>query len=222
MKLLLIIGYAILLCILITNAKRKVTAMLYKISNQELSEIYNIEEVDYEKYVPQIINLANQNAQATRPRNVGQLSDLFPEFIGSHKGASVEDWEKWYKEAYPTAMEDAAKKIYSQVSNLKKAMESIDMDTVLIWVHDLIINKTFTGLYFQEAIISKIANLRGEAWRLANPDEEARGIDGYIGKTPVSVKPQTYKTMDRLSEQIGVGMIYYEKKKDGIVIEFND
>lgn len=59
-------------------------------------------------------------------------------------------------------------------------------------------------------------------WRLANVEEEAQGIDGYIGNKAVQVKSSTYKMESRLAEVIDVPIIYYEKKKDGITIEFDD
>ena len=46
--------------------------------------------------------------------------------------------------------------------------------------------------------------------------------DGYVGNTPYSVKPDTYKTMGRLSEMIGVKMIYYTKIKTGLRLEIEE
>ena len=57
--------------------------MNYSIKNEDI-EIYN-DSVTYAfpKYTSQLINWANQNAQGTRPKVVGQMSDLFPEFLDS-------------------------------------------------------------------------------------------------------------------------------------------
>lgn len=79
------------------------------------------------------------------------------------------------------------------------------------WVEDLIITKTYNGLYIQKAILSKIAKIKQKDFRLAKTEEEAIGIDGYIDKVPYSIKPDTYKTMSRLSESIEVKIIYYTK-----------
>jgi hypothetical protein len=72
------------------------------------------------------------------------------------------------------------------------------------WVTDLVINKTFAGMKFQGAILRHLASLRGKAWKLATPEEEAQGIDGFIGGGPFS--------------KIAVEMVYYEKAKDGIEV----
>ena len=64
--------------------------------------------------------------------------------------------------------------------------------------------------------------IMGMVYRDATPEEEAVGIDGYVGDIPYSVKPDTYKTMGRLSETIDVKMIYYTKTKTGLKIEVED
>lgn len=120
--------------------------------------------------------------------------------MNSGEEITIENWKEWYTERYPDAMEKATDKIYAQVENLKKAILLIDKEMVRNWVEDLTINKTFNGLYVQKAILASLAERKGTTYRLAEPDEEARGIDGFVGNTPYSVKPDTYKAMGRLSE----------------------
>ena len=86
----------------------------------------------------------------------------------------------------------------------------------------MVVVKTFVGLKFHAAILKYIADRNGAKWRLAKPEEESRGIDGYIGETPVSIKPSSYKSKGTLPESIPCKVIYYEKLKDGIEIEFED
>ena len=169
-----------------------------------------------------MINWANQNAQGTRPVVVGQMSELFPEFMNSNDEITIEKWREWYSERNPDAFEKATEKIYAQVQNLRNAIPLIDREMVRNWVEDLVINKTFNGLYVQKAILASLASKKSTTYRLATPDEESQGIDGYVGTVAYSVKPDTYKTMGRLSETINVKMIYYTKKKTGITIEVED
>jgi len=89
-------------------------------------------------------------------------------------------------------------------------------------VKDLVIVKTYMGLRFQEAILKKGAALTNEPYRLAEPDEEAKGIDGYIGTTPISIKPATYKLKPALQDGIEVTIIYYEKTKNGLEIDYGE
>ncbi len=196
--------------------------MKFTIKNEELIVINGSETPDFPKYTSQLINWANQNAQGTRPVVVGQMSELFPEFMNSGMEITIENWRRWYTEKYPEAFENATDKIFAQVQNLRNAIPLIDREMVEKWVYDLIINKTFNGLYVQKAILASLAEKQGTTYRLATPEEESMGIDGYVGEVPYSVKPDTYKTMGRLSETIDVKMIYYSKTKTNLKIEVED
>lgn len=196
--------------------------MNYTLKNEHIGAYNGARICPFPKYTSQLINWANQNAQGTRPAVVGQMSELFPEFMASGEEISIEGWKKWYTERYPDAFETATDKIYGQIQNLQEAIRLIDKEMVEHWVEDLVISKTFNGMYVQKAILASLAEKKGMAYRLANPEEEAKGIDGYVGMIPYSVKPDTYKTMSRLSETIDVRMIYYAKTKTGLKIEVED
>lgn len=195
--------------------------MKLKIKNEELLELNESSTPQFPKYTSQLINLANQNAQGTRPKVVGQLSELFQEYQKNTDEISIDTWKKWYLSKYPKAIEDATNRIYEQIQNLKNAITLIDRNMIQKWVEDLIITKTYNGLYIQKAILSKIAKIKQKDFRLAKTEEEAIGIDGYIDNVPYSIKPDTYKTISRLSESIEVKIIYYTKTKSGIEIEFD-
>lgn len=107
------------------------------------------------------------------------------------------------------------------ILNLKEAINLIDKQMVNNWAKDLVLTKTFVGLRFQESILKKVSSLKNKSYRLANPQEESSGLDGYIGSKAISIKPITYKTKNMLSEEINVDIIYYDKKKDGISVEFD-
>lgn len=172
---------------------------------------------EFPKYVSQILNLANYDAQGTRTKVVGQMSELV-ERSGSR---TLEDWEKWYKENHPGTIDVATDKVYAMVENFREALGHIDRRMVREWVHDLVIIKTYMGLRFQEAILAKVAQILNVDYQIASPAEESKGIDGFLGGKPVSIKPVTYKSKSQLlGEKIEVLMIYYEKKRDGINIEF--
>ena len=196
--------------------------MKYTLKNELIENFNESKSFSFPKYTSQLINWANQNAQGTRPVVVGQMSELFPEFMNSGMEITIENWRKWYTEKYPEAFENATDKIFAQVQNLKNAIPLIDREMVEKWVQDLVINKTFNGMYVQKAILASLAEKRGTTYRLATPEEESIGIDGYVGEIPYSVKPDTYKTMGRLSETIDVKMIYYSKTKTNLEIEVED
>ena len=196
--------------------------MKYTLKNEAVIAYNESDDYVFPKYTSQLINWANQNAQGTRPKVVGQMSELFPEFAASGEEITIENWRNWYIEKYPDAFEKATDKIYAQVLNLRDAIQLIDRDMVMHFVEDLVINKTFIGMYVQKAILASLAERKGTTYRLATPSEESAGIDGYVGTIPYSVKPDTYKTMGRLSETIDVKMIYYTKTKTGLKIEVEE
>lgn len=196
--------------------------MKYSLKNETIENYNESMASIFPKYTSQLINWANQNAQGTRPVVVGQMSELFPEFMASGEEITIENWRRWYIERYPDAFIKATDKIYAQVQNLRDAIPLIDREMVAHWVEDLVITKTFNGLYVQKAILASLAERKGTAYRLASPEEESVGIDGYVGDVPYSVKPDTYKTMGRLSETIAVKMIYYTKTKTGLTVEVEE
>lgn len=186
-----------------------------KISNDEIRQFIGIESFEFPKYATQLINLASQNAQGTRPVVVGQMTNLIQEFSGK----TIEEWEKWYLETHPDAIEKATEKITKMVNNFKVVIEKIDKEMIQKWVKDLVIIKIFIGLKFQEAVLIKTASLFNTSYKLSSRAEESKGIDGYIGDIPVSIKPETYKIKKGLSEKIDAKVIYYQKVKDGIKID---
>lgn len=196
--------------------------MKYLLKSESIESYNESAAFNFPKYTSQLMNWANQNAQGTRPAVVGQMSELFPDFMASGEEVTIENWRNWYVERYPDAFEKATDKIYAQVQNLRNAILLINRDMVKDWVEDLVISKTFNGLYVQKAILASLAERKGTVYRLSTPAEESVGIDGYVGNIPYSVKPDTYKTMRRLSETIAVKMIYYTKTKTGLTIEVEE
>lgn len=198
--------------------------MIINIKNDELLALNGAESPDYPKYTSQLINLANQNAQGTRPKVVGKLSELFPEFEEHIDEVTITKWKEWYLSQYPDAIDEATDKIWKQVKKLNKAILLIDKDMVKNWVEDLVITKTYNGLFFQQAILKKLSNRLQCPYRLATAEEESKGIDGYVGDIAYSIKPDTYKTTNvrSISDDVNVKMVYYTKKKTGITVEIED
>ena len=179
-----------------------------KLNVEEKFKEISGESKEFPKYTTQLINIANQNAQGTRPEVVGQMSDL----IQACPIKSFEGWKNWYLENYPDAIENATKRIAPMIKNMQKAMDLIDEDMIKDWVEDLVVTRTAEGLIIQEIILETIANQRGLDWGLATPEEESKNIDGFIGNKPVSIKPETYLSkMSSVRENITVELIYYKK-----------
>ena len=70
--------------------------------------------------------------------------------------------------------------------------------------------------------MKKIAEIKKENYRFSTPKEESKGIDGFIGDIPISIKPVTYKTKNSLRENIAAKIVYYDKTKSGLVIDASE
>src|SRR4030042_3640316 len=138
--------------------------MKIKLTNQEIRAHLGSPSPDFPKYTTQLINLANQNAQGTRPRVVGQLSELIQAFPGKR----LAEWEEWYLKRHPESINIATHKIVEMLEHLKRAMNKIDRTLVEQWVKDLVVVKTFVGLRFQEAILKKVAENKKSDYRIAS------------------------------------------------------
>ena len=189
-----------------------------KISNGDIEKLSNASKYLFPKYATQIINLLNSNAQGTRPAVVGQMSELIQEFDGK----TLEEWIAWYTKKQPNAVEKATDKIFAMYQLMSEAFAAIDRPMIEAWVKDLVHTKTYCGLKFQSAILAFLADKYHTTWRLADVEEEAKGIDGFVGETSVQIKSSTYKLEARLGEMIEIPIIYYDKKKNGINITFDE
>jgi len=192
--------------------------MKIKITNEEIRRFLESEAPEFPKYVSPLINLANYYAKGTAPRVVGQMSELIHEF----QGKTLAEWEDWYFKKNPGALNEAVQKIIQMLELFKQQLNRIDKPMVEQWARDLVIVKTFMGLRLQEPILKKAAELKGAPFRFAAPSEEAIGVDGYVGETPVSIKPVTYKAKSTLPESIDTKILYYEKRDDGIEVDYGD
>jgi hypothetical protein len=145
------------------------------------------------------------------------MSELIQEFLGK----SIEEWEKWYLEKNPDAIPKATVKIALMIDNFRSVMDKIDRQLIERWVRDMVIIKTFIGLRCQEAILAKVVAMLDTTYRLAEPSEESRGIDGYVGDTPISIKPESYRLKESLHETIEGKVVYYEKTKEGVTVDIS-
>ena len=80
----------------------------FLIRNDDIAKGLSIPGATFPKYTTQLINLANQNAQCTRPKVVGQMSDLIQEF----KGRTLTEWSLWYSGRMPRGIERATKRVF--------------------------------------------------------------------------------------------------------------
>jgi 2,3-bisphosphoglycerate-independent phosphoglycerate mutase len=184
-----------------------------RLSEQERQQLVAEMNPEFPTYTTQIMNVANQNSQGTRPATVGQLNEIIEEYKQSHPEGSYEDWVTFYFESYDgeDKIEQATEKVFEMVMKMRDAASEIDRQMVHRWVTDLVLYKTYMGLgRHEEAILKRLSEEYGLRYTLGTAEDESKGIDGYLGEQPVSVKPLTYKQKSRLQEEIQAPIVYYE------------
>ena len=171
------------------------------------------------KYTTQFMNLANQNSQATRPRNVGSMNELLQEFRNTKRNPS--EWKAFYLEKRgQDCITLAASKIKDKLQDMRDGYDYLlnNLHEVDAWVEDLIFDKTLKGFEIQSEVLSYIAG--DNPWRLSTPYEESLGIDGFINEKPYQIKPHTAKHLATVNQQtIKAEIVYYKKVKGNLIIE---
>jgi hypothetical protein len=189
--------------------------MKFRIKTEDAQATLGISAVAFPKYTTQLMNLANSNAGGTRPKVVGQMSEL----IVASAAESVDSWRDYYQQEKPQAIEAASEKVEAMVENLKAAIALIDRPMVERWVRDLVVNKTYYGFRVQDVVLVELGRRTGREVRQATAEDEGKGIDGYLGELPIQVKPSTYKAKAALPEDMGCPIVYYDKKSAGISVD---
>jgi len=187
-----------------------------KLTVSEIINLISKDQYSFPKYASSIINLANRFAQATRPEVVGQMSELIKECPYKN----FEGWKKWYIKTHPNSIENATKKIVDMLEKFKEVLEDLNEEVVKKWVEDLVLVKTFIGLMMQEPILKYFSNLLKKDYRLSTPEEESKGIDGYIDDFCISIKPETYKEKEKITGEHPGGdvIIFYNKDENNNII----
>ena len=189
--------------------------MKFTIKKIEIEAALELPVPLFPKYTTQLMNLANQNAGGTRPKIVGQMSEL----IVASAATSLAEWVVYYEEKHPTAVADASDKVEAMIENLREAMTQIDRTMIETWIEDLLLTKTFYGFSVQGVVLTELARRAGRKLTRATPEDEAKGIDGYLGGQAVSVKPHDYKAKQALPEQIDCPKVIYTKSSTGVKVD---
>lgn len=179
------------------------------------------------KYSSSVINSASGYAHATRPDNVGQVSEEIQEFCkdDNYPGHSLEDWKNWHiaKHESGNGINRAVDEAWEKYKTMLASLQSVTKEDIRLWMEDFVYDKTYNGLMVQSAIIKAIAKELNVNYRLANPEEEKKGIDGFINEKPVQIKSETYKqTGKKHNEATTCPVVYYQKKDKNIIFEYDD
>lgn len=192
--------------------------MHISISNKDQLRLNGFKSYSLPEYATSLIFFALNFTYGPHPKIVGDIAKLFPEFKQQTDNITMENWERWCIEKSPEAFDIVADSVFHCIDNLKRAILPIDRDAVFNLIKDFVISGTYRNLFVQRAVIAKIAEMRQLDYRLATREEEAAGIDGFVGDQPYCVKPYTCKA-EQKQKNSDIKPIYYKKVKHGLRIE---
>lgn len=184
-----------------------------------MRDIFNDHSLDFPKYVYPSVNQAGLLSRSCSSKNIGHLHSL----IKKRKFRSLSEWKIWYTKKNPNNVKIAVDKLYdclielmSNITNnntkVSKKGQNKLKEYCQVFVENLMFEKTFAGLKIQEVILAKLSEIVGEQYVWTNEKDDSSGVDGYIGKIPVSVKPKSCK----YAKKPGVKRIIYTIDKDQI------
>ncbi len=180
----------------------------------DVIELLRKKKIDYPKYLYNHINVACTQRGATSWRKVGKLHAMHRDKKGGFR--TLGEWRNYYLKRYPGAIKEATSLIMEDFDMLEvsKMIRAMVQHYVEEFVENLLIDQTFRGLKIQEIILRKTTEVfdkSGYTW--STDKEDGRGIDGYVGNIPVSIKPDSCN----LKKASGVKLITYkinEKKSE--------
>ena len=171
--------------------------------------------IDFPELTSDLISLANHLSKATTRKKLGNPGAVIEEF----KGKTFEDWERFYEQKRPGALDTASREIYSAIEKLREALELVDEELVRHWVEEAVLKRTYAAWRIQETILKYIAKLQGKSFRQADDQESTAGIDGFIDERPFCVHPVSRYFKSPPEEQDPkMDVVYFEKAKRGLKV----
>lgn len=165
-----------------------------------------------------LINLANHLSKATTRKKLGNPALVIEEF----EGKAFEDWERFYEQKRPGALDTASREIYGAIERLRASLALVDEELVRHWVEEAVLKRTYAAWRIQETILKHIAKLQGKPFRQADDRESEAGIDGFIDERPFSVRPVSHYFKGPPDEQDArANVVYFEKVKTGLKVYFD-
>ena len=97
-----------------------------KIKLDDVSSANGTQKVSLPKYSSQVINLANGYAKATRPANVGQVSEDIKRFRDDEtlSGYSNQDWINWHQNHYPNGIQKATDEAWAMFVKMRNSLNT--------------------------------------------------------------------------------------------------
>jgi len=202
---------------------------------------------DVGTYISTFLNQINQWAGGSKPKNVGQVSELIKDFRQKHPTGDLDDWKKFHQDltgeeievlqgkgknkkpvkAHMAGIDQGVQDIMSKLTQVKASLNSVKEKDIRKWLENLTYEKTYCGLEAQEMILDKIATDLGNGYtyKLGSLEDERKGIDGFVidpngKKFALQIKSESYRNKNK-QEQFKCPIIFYNLSKGGVEFNFD-
>lgn len=172
----------------------------------------------FDVYVKPLLNLANFYSKGTGPNGpVGSVNQT----IRNLRPESYDEWVECYQKAKPEAVLAAAKLVRAKLDQLRAVAGAITDDHIQAWVEDLVLPKTYRGFVIQQLVLDALGARYDLPTTPGTAKDEPKGIDGFLGNQPVSIKPESYKNDPKKLERIKAPIVFYKvtKGNKGLVLD---
>lgn len=144
---------------------------------------------EWPKYSTQLLNVAAQNCKAFDVKKVGSAKETWLAMRNQNIPGTFENWCQFYdQQPFAQNIPGQAAKLYEMVQ--KMGITGIPLSMCEDYIREVIYNKTHMGMAGEEMAIQAVGEYYGLQVRFSTAEEEAQGIDGWIGEIPVQVKPE--------------------------------
>lgn len=171
--------------------------------------------IEFPELTSDLIGFANHLSKATTRKKLGNPTSVIEEF----KGKTFEDWERFYEQERPGALDAASREIYSAIEKLREALGMVNEELIRHWVEEAVLKRTYAAWRIQETILKHIAKRQGKIFRQANDQESEAGIDGFIDERPFCVRPVSrYFKGPQEEQDAQVEVVFFERDKRGLKV----
>ena len=174
-----------------------------KVEQDEMAVLSGETTPNTPNYCSQLLHLANQDLNDSVPQVLSRIRNL-ERHVNSDRRI---DWSGLDKPKMNSSEEDAVKQMMDMLNQLKESLETIDEQTVKHFVHDQLVSDTFLGEKVIESILMKVAVSHNTFYEVAEKED----FDGYIGTTPVVIKPFRDHLEKDHNDSDDIGHIYYQQ-----------
>lgn len=170
---------------------------------------------EWPKYSTQLLNIANQNCKGTDIKLIGSMKELWLEMRGQGIRGTLSNWKKFYlSKKGKKVLKQSSEKVYDMLKKMK--IHWIDEEMCHDYIKEMVFNKTHMGMAGEEMAVEAVAKYFKMKYHFSNAQEEAQGIDAWIGNVPVQVKPHDSVKKHHVRNHADVNktlVITYESKK---------